>query len=154
MYRTICLTGRLAAVTSTLFCGLSSSWSSWHFLKVFDYIYLIFLLFPSLIKALLVEESASEPCEPYPANLVSLCTTAAVLRDQIALEKELYKWIAVIKELPKEFAVVKELAKKLQSQIVLEYVLKDSSSENCISEISIRQGLPVRCSNLPSLPLN
>ena len=85
MYRTICL----AAATSTLFCGLSSSWSSWHFLKVFDYIYLIFPLFPPLIKALIVEEPASEPREPHPANLVSLRTAAAALRDQIhRIEKE------------------------------------------------------------------
>ena len=53
-----------------------------------SYVVLIFLLFP-LIKALIVEEPASEPREPHPANLVSLRTAAAALRDQIhRIEKE------------------------------------------------------------------
>ena len=46
-------------------------------------------LLASLIKALIVEEPSSEPRESHPANLVSLRTQAASLRDQIhRIEKE------------------------------------------------------------------
>ena len=46
-------------------------------------------MFICLFKALIVEEPASEPREPHPANLVSLRTAAAALRDQIhRIEKE------------------------------------------------------------------
>ena len=58
---------------------------------IFFMIIILTLLFFSLplIKALIVEEPSSEPRESHPANLVSLRTQAASLRDQIhRIEKE------------------------------------------------------------------